>query len=421
MDTLESLKKIRPVWISRLSYRLARGEGVRQSFQAQLDSLFDLIVQSIESGDPAWLDSILNEWIDARTETDIESQGNSLSPILEQILLSSYEILCEALEEDEALRLLGALLPIYTYALAYTKQRETQQYITRISAQLEEAKLALERLDKSKSDFIAVAAHELKTPLTLIEGYTTMLREQLANPSEAIQVKTLLNGIEQGTRRLRQIVDDMIDVSMIDNQMLTLNYQPLWIGRLLDGIQYEFNKIVNERRLNLIIHPFPGSQEMTFGDPERLYQALRNVVSNAVKFTPDGGRISINGRMLPGFIEITVSDSGIGIDPEDQMRIFEKFGRLGDTSLHSSGRTKFKGGGPGLGLPIAKGIIEAHGGAIWVESEGYDEERCPGSTFHILLPIRKEPPDEKMAKIFRESVESGQLKGLYTIYGEETS
>jgi signal transduction histidine kinase len=160
---------------------------------------------------------------------------------------------------------------------------------------------------------------------------------------------------------------------------------------------------------------------MTFGDPERLYQALRNVVSNAVKFTPDGGRISINGRMLPGFIEITVSDSGIGIDPEDQMRIFEKFGRLGDTSLHSSGRTKFKGGGPGLGLPIAKGIIEAHGGAIWVESEGYDEERCPGSTFHILLPIRKEPPDEKMAKIFRESVESGQLKGLYTIYGEETS
>lgn len=78
--------------------------------------------------------------------------------------------------------------------------------------------------------------------------------------------------------------------------------------------------------------------------------------------------------------------------------MFEKFGRLGETSLHSSGKTKFKGGGPGLGLPITKGIIEAHGGAIWIESEGRDEIRCPGTTFHILLPLRKDPPDERAAR-----------------------
>jgi signal transduction histidine kinase len=130
------------------------------------------------------------------------------------------------------------------------------------------------------------------------------------------------------------------------------------------------------------------------------------VITNAIKYTPDGGKISVDGRTLPGFVEITVTDTGIGIAPENHTRIFEKFGRLGNVSLHSTGKTKFKGGGPGLGLPITKGVIEAHGGAIWVESDGYDEVRCPGSTFHILLPIRKTPPDDKTAKLFRPLGES---------------
>jgi signal transduction histidine kinase len=121
----------------------------------------------------------------------------------------------------------------------------------------------------------------------------------------------------------------------------------------------------------------------------------------------------VDGRTLPGFVEIIIEDTGIGIDPDDHTRIFEKFSSLGESSLHSSGKTKFRGGGPGLGLPITKGILEAHGGAIWVESEGYDELKCPGSKFHILLPLRKQPPDGKMAKLFRSSVETGELKDPY--------
>jgi signal transduction histidine kinase len=138
---------------------------------------------------------------------------------------------------------------------------------------------------------------------------------------------------------------------------------------------------------------------MTFADPERLLQVLRNVLSNAIKYTPDGGNISVDGRKLPGFIEIVVRDTGIGINPQDQSIIFEKFTRLGNISLHSSGKTKFKGGGPGLGLHIARGIIEAHGGAIWAESPGYDEEINPGSTFHILLPLISAPPDSRLARL----------------------
>jgi signal transduction histidine kinase len=146
---------------------------------------------------------------------------------------------------------------------------------------------------------------------------------------------------------------------------------------------------------------------MTFGDSERLYQALRNILMNAIKFTPNGGTITIDGRTLPGFLEITISDTGIGIDIEDQDRIFEKFGRVGNIALHSSGKIKFKGGGPGLGLPITKGIIEAHGGAIWVESEGYDEINFPGTTFHMLLPIRKVSPDQRAAAIFKPLIDAG--------------
>ena len=103
--------------------------------------------------------------------------------------------------------------------------------------------------------------------------------------------------------------------------------------------------------------------------------------------------ITVSGRYLNGSeppqVEIAVHDTGIGIDPALHHLIFEKFNQTGDVLLHSSGKTKFKGGGPGLGLAIARGIVEAHGGRIWVESPGYNEETNPGSTFFVSLPVRK--------------------------------
>jgi signal transduction histidine kinase len=198
----------------------------------------------------------------------------------------------------------------------------------------------------------------------------------------------------------------MIDVSMIDNDLLALNFHPVWFNRLFDVLTSELSEFVRERKQILEIIDFPGCNEMTFGDPERLMQVFRNILTNAIKFTPDGGTIKVTGRKLPGFIEIVVSDTGIGISVDNQQEIFDRFSQLGNTSLHSSGKTKFKGGGPGLGLHIAKGIVEAHGGAIWVESPGFDEERCPGSTFHILLPLKSEPPDDRTAKLFSPLVQS---------------
>jgi len=403
MSISESLLSIRAAWVSRASRRLARGEGVRESFSQSLDRFYELLIQSVETGDPEWLDPLLAEWVQARTSTDLEQRDHTLPALLSQLMLTGYEIAHETLSSEDALALIGAFLPVYAHAFAFAAQQETALHVEAVSRELEDAQATLERLDKSKSDFIAIAAHELKTPLTLIEGYTSMLRDQVVAGDG--QAGVLLQGINNGTRRLREIVDDMIDVSMIDNNLLSLHFQPVWINRLLEVIVQEFDSPVRDRQQALEIRKFPGCDEMTFGDAERLYQAFRNVISNAIKYTPDGGRIRVDGRKLPGFIEITVSDTGIGIDPEDQNRIFKKFGRIGSVSLHSSGKTKFKGGGPGLGLAITKGILEAHGGTIWVQSAGYDEQNCPGTTFHILLPLLKTPPDDKTAKLFRSLTE----------------
>jgi len=207
--------------------------------------------------------------------------------------------------------------------------------------------------------------------------------------------------VENGIHRLRAIVDDMIDVSMIDNNLLSLNFQPVWLNQFFALLRDELAPSLSERHQALTVVAFPGSEQAMLADPERLYQAFRNLLLNAIKYTPDGGSITVDGRSLPGFIEVTIADTGIGIPSENQEAIFEKFGQQGNTLLHSSSKTKFKGGGPGLGLPITKGIITAHGGTIWVESEGFDEKRCPGTVFHVLLPLRTEPTDPKLTKLFK--------------------
>lgn len=398
MNIQDSLARIRPILQKRASATLARGAGVRENFQDQLNRFFDLLEQALESGDAAWLDPLLQDWTRTRTETDLAEGESSVTTLLRQIVLLTQDTARENLNETHALELISALLPIYLHCIERAAAYESESRIAYLSSELEKMNRVVERLDKSKSDFVAVAAHEFKTPLTLIEGYTAMIGELL--PPEMEQIQALLNGAQNGLHRLRDLVNDMLDVSMIDNNMLPLNMQPVWLNRMFKLLKAELQPILEQRRQDLDILPFEGADKLLFADPGRLYQAFKNIVNNGIKFTPDGGRITIGGRLLPGFVEVTIADTGIGIALEDQDVVFEKFGQLGNVSLHSSGKTKFKGGGAGMGLPIAKGIIEAHGGSIWVESPGYDEKICPGSTFHILLPLRTQPEDPGLTKLF---------------------
>jgi signal transduction histidine kinase len=402
MNENSMFSRVRNNWISEVSNRLISEEILRIDLQEQLINFFDHLIIAVERGDPTIMNSILDDWVKTRTVTELENPEGSILPVLSQIQIITFEVVSNKLTSSDALSIFRPLTQIFTHAMEYASTAETKLHVQHITEELEKTKATLERLEKSKSDFISVAAHELKTPLTLIEGYAAMIKDTLSDEFVNQNLANLyIKGVNAGTRRLREIVDDMIDVSMIDNNLLSLNFQPLWLNHLLESIQHDIADIMQQRRINLIIKRFPGSDEMIFADGERLFQALRNVIMNGVKYTPDGGQVTIDGRLLPGFIEMTIADTGIGIDPEDHGRIFEKFGRLGNTSLHSSGKTKFKGGGPGLGLPITKGIIDAHGGTIWVESQGYDEHKLPGSTFHIMLPLRKTPPDEKTSKLFK--------------------
>lgn len=403
MRVSDALKEIHDSWLDRVIQKLGRSEWGRDFLVDELERYYELLLQAVESGDPGWLNPILIDWAASRTETDIIKDEITLSPILNIISEELFGAARYLLSNQDALELVSVLMPIIYYSYEQIATHETLVRVSYYSTKLEQVTANLSLLDRSKSDFISVAAHELKTPLTLIEGYSSMLKDLIEPSQNQDEIAILLGGIKKGIQRLGEIIKDMIDVSLIDNDMLSLKFQPTWLNQLLAGLKFEFKDIVKERNLDLVIEDFPGSNEMMFADSERIQQALGNVLSNAIKYTPNGGRISVDGRLLPGFVEVLVTDNGIGIAEEDQLRIFEKFSALGEIRLHSSSKINFKGGGPGLGLPITKGILEAHGGSIWVESDGYNEETLPGCTFHILLPLRKKPPDEQVAKLFSAS------------------
>ena len=126
-------------------------------------------------------------------------------------------------------------------------------------------------------------------------------------------------------------------------------------------------------------------------DSDLIGLALSNLIGNAIKYTPDGGVINVSARIQVNSVIIAVKDTGIGINKDEQRRIFDRFYTASNTQLHSTSKTAFRGGGLGLGLAICRGIIEAHGGRIWVESDGRDEEKLPGSTFFGDLPLQAVP------------------------------
>ena len=345
------------------------------------------------------MDPILLDWAKSSTETDLEEEPYHISFLINRMIALTIQVARESLTKQMALDLLAAVIPIYTYGLEVVARYEMETRVAHISSEMDKVQKQIERVDRSKSAFISVAAHELKTPITLIEGYASMM-EDLLRAGKGINLESLLAGMTTGIDRLRSIVDDMIDVSMIDNNLLNLNFQPMQVAQMLEALYLEVEQTLAKRKINMELKSFEGSRQWIYVDPARLMQAIRNVITNAIKFTPDDGHIIIDGRTLKGFIEVIISDTGIGISQEDQAMIFEKFSQLGRVDLHSSGKTKFKGGGPGLGLPIARGILDAHGGSIWAESPGYDEKACPGSIFHILIPIRTESPDSEMTQLF---------------------
>ena len=299
---------------------------------------------------------------------------------------SSVMSLIQSASEQAAMALENALL----YDQVKQFNQELEEKVRQRTQELEQANRDLERLDRTKSDFISIAAHELKTPLTLIQGYTNIMRDDGTVKNNPFLVNLLL-GIIKGSERLYDIIESMIDVSLIDTQVLQLRPSPTSISNIIGTLASQYKEALKDRQITLKVSAFKNFPYLE-ADSKRLHQVFDNLLVNAIKYTPDGGKIDIDGKLVETageqWIEVTVRDSGIGINPEEHERIFEKFYQTGELALHSTGKTKFKGGGPGLGLAIAKGIVAAHGGKIWAKSQGYDEEKCPGSEFHVILPVK---------------------------------
>jgi signal transduction histidine kinase len=287
---------------------------------------------------------------------------------------------------------------IITYALIEATQLASDINHAELLEHTQLLRRQMADFEKSKSNFIAVAAHELKTPLTILEGYANILRLETEPGS---RLRLYVEGLNNGFRRMYEIINDMIDVSLIDLHSVELNYTQFYLERVILMVADSLDKYFFERHVDLVIMPL-GEELRIYGDQDKLTNAFAKVLLNALKFTPDGGKVKVSTMLtrqseaddhIAGYVEVQIQDTGIGINPQDLEMIFDKFTSTMDASLHSSGKTKFKGGGPGLGLPIARGIVEAHGGRIWAESDGCDEATCPGSTFHIELPIWLRKPE----------------------------
>lgn len=276
---------------------------------------------------------------------------------------------------------------LYAQILNFNDQLE--QRVAERTIELDQAYAVLAQLDKTKSDFIQVSAHELRTPLTVMKGYTQVLQMR-PDMQEKEDVLKMLAGMEEGVNRLHRVVNSMLDVAKIDSNTLDVYLESVAIVDVIRMVVAQLADALNERKLCLMqagLDDLP----MIIGDLDLLKKVFYALLVNAIKFTPDGGTVTITGRMVmdegQAYVETAVADTGIGIDPELHLLIFEKFYQTGELALHSSGLTKFMGGGPGLGLAIAKGIVVAHQGRIWVESSGRDKQTLPGSCFYVWLPV----------------------------------
>jgi signal transduction histidine kinase len=387
------LEKNIAILIEAAVVRLSQDETLKSQVVGSVEMFFSGLLQTLSTDDPSPLNAVLGNWVETRS-VPTESELTSLVPVLATLKEVIWAKVMETCPLDQAIELLTEFDITFTDAMIHLSRLESDALQREMRNQLHKAQAHIKRLDKSKSNFIAVAAHELRTPLTLVEGYTDMM---VNSPllAENPQTSQLLEGVSSGAKRLREIINDLIDVSLLDLKLMEFHFQPVWLLQVLNAAERSVNKMLVNRQLDLVIERDTIPLTPTSADPDRLLQVMQKVLMNAVKYTPDGGSVVVRGRDLLGFTDVMVIDNGIGIAPPNLPHIFDTFSALGDASLHSSGKTKFKGGGPGLGLPIAKGIIEAHGGTIWAESEGHSEQTYPGSTFHIMIPMQPAAPEDQ--------------------------
>ena len=248
--------------------------------------------------------------------------------------------------------------------IADQKLRQIQEELSRAEA---------ERANQLKDEFLATISHELRNPLNAILGWAHMMRLGNLTPANA---ERAVETIYRNAKSQAQLVADLLDVSRIISGKLRLDVRPADLRHVVEAAIESVRTAADAKGIALETR-LPATPAHAAVDPDRLQQIVWNLLSNAIKFTPAGGRIAVAATLADGMAEVSVSDTGAGIAPEDQELIFEEFRQAG-------GDYARKREGTGLGLALTKRFVELHGGRIWVESTP-----GKGSTFSFTLPIRR--------------------------------
>lgn len=266
----------------------------------------------------------------------------------------------------------GFLLDRTEAKVAERRLRETAAALEQVNRELEAARDRAERESRFKSRFLASMSHELRTPLNAIIGFSELLAERIPGPLEPTQAEYVDNVLQSG-RHLLTLVNDILDLSKIEAGRMELHRERTTLGAVVDAVQGVAAALAARKKLLLEVRLEPGLPELDV-DPLRVKQVLFNLVSNAVKFTPAGGRVRLGARAEDGWVCVEVEDSGIGIRAEDLPRLFREFEQI-------EPETGDKPEGTGLGLALVQRFVHMHGGSVEVRSEP-----GKGSVFSVRLP-----------------------------------
>lgn len=297
-----------------------------------------------------------------------------------------------------------------TQDIYITEQIEKKNLeMAKMNTELIRSNAELKRVSEMKSNFLSIASHELKTPLTSIKGYSDIIIDNMKEKLDS-GIYRMIESINRAADRLHKVVNNILDVTRIEQKRLRLKPEMIDIVTVINDCVDDLAQFSLKRQITFscqILQKLP----MFYGDKMKMQQVFTNLFSNAIKYSPDGATVNISVTLEnEDRFHIVVKDNGIGIDKNEQKNIFDPFYEIGHANRHSTDYAKFMGGGTGLGLSIVKGIIERHGGRIWVVSDGVKENTFPGSEFHIVLPVQSEISwdDDETKALYIERIETSE-------------
>ena len=350
--------------LSRLGYEVEVSDSAIKALELIEEKDFDIVITDINM-----------ELMDGIELLEIIKRDY---PHIEVIMMTGFATVENAIRSLKR----GA----YDFLLKPVKLDQVRQVVKhceekiRMSNEVKQLRLVNERLrdvKEMKDRFIAITSHELRTPVTHIKSYLEFLEDPDFSEEEK---QEFLNIVKKSVEDLERVVNTMYAVSQVESGELPLNKESIHIEELVSDALQQLTIELRDRELT-IDHQVPQGLEPIPVDAFQIKKVIMEILNNAIRFTPDGGRISIAYQPGDRFLTIVISDTGVGI-PEDKLgNIFEKFYEVQDSSYHSSSRTRFLGGSTGIGLPLAKRLVEAHGGRLKVESE-----EGKGTRVFVTLP-----------------------------------